>query len=177
MPDIQVLRGPTSLLEIKSTSRPPIIGFTNTKCHPSRPINHLELNRLEQSSHTKAFLYPNSQYENAKSLDELPVPNPSETFFVTVAIHSNKEYITLSFNANLGFIRSITDEDNKIFHEAAQTTSERLSDAWKTFIHCHTIKTPTSKQPNTSTHKTSITKNDSKTFGSTTRIRQCWTRP
>ena len=132
---IQVLSGPTSLLEIQSTSRPPVvIRHLNIKCHPSRPIDSSQLDTPQPPSNPQAFLYSNDQYNNANSIEELPLTNLSKTFFTTVAIHSDKENLTPPFNANLGSIRPITDEDTKTCHEAAQTTSAQLSDAWGVII-------------------------------------------
>ena len=164
-PHTQVLSGPTSLLEIQSTSRPPVvIRHQNTKCHPSRPIDSSHLDTPQPPSNPQASLYSNDQHNNANSTEDLPITNLSKTFFTTVAIHSDKENLTLPFNANLGCIRSVTDEDTKAFHEAAQTTSAQLSDAWETFIHCHTFQAPLKEHIKT-THPSSFTpKSNSKTW-------------
>ena len=162
---IQVISGPTSLLEIQSTSRPPVvIRHPNTKCHSSRPVDSSQLDTPQPPSNPQAFLYSNDQYNNANSIEDLPLTNPSKIFFTTVAIHSDKENLTLPFNANLGSIRPITEEDTKTFHEAAQTTSAQLSDAWETFIHCHTSQAPLKEHTKTTHPSSSTPKSNPKTW-------------
>ena len=158
---IQVLSGATSLLEIQSTSCPPVI--PRTKCHPSRPIDLSHIDIPQHPSIPQVFLYPNDQFDNANSIENLPLTNPSKTFFTTVAIHSNKENLTLLFNTNLGFIHPITNDDTKIFHEAAQATSRQLSNAWETFIYCHTSQDPFNKHLKTTHPSNSMPKSDSRT--------------
>ena len=94
----------------------------------------------------------------------MPITNPSKTFFTAVAIHSDNENLTLPFNANLGSIRPITDEDTKTFHEAAQTTSAQLSDTWETIIHCHTFQAPLKEHIKTTHPSSSTPKSNSKTW-------------
>ena len=72
--------------------------------------------------------------------------------------------MTLPFNANLGSIRPITNDDTNIFHEAAQATSKRLSNAWETFIHYHTFQNPLNKHLKTTHPSSSMYKSASKTW-------------
>ena len=82
------------------------------------------------------FLLPSDQYNNADTIEELPITEPSKLYFTTVVIHSNKDNISLPFNANLGFVRPMTAEDHSDFHQAAEDTSKQLSSVWSTFVQC-----------------------------------------
>ena len=136
-PDIHVISGPTSLSNAKSMlSPPPPYYMPNTKCHPNRPIPNSDSEPVLPPSSPHAHLFPSAQYSEANSLKELPITDPSNIFFTTIAVHSTKDNTYLSFNAHMGFIRPMTNDDILSFQEAADTTSKQLADMWETFLSC-----------------------------------------
>ena len=127
--DLQVLSGPTSLSSIPSTismSNDKLSLGRNTKCHPSEPLFAEETDISSPLSLPHAFLLPSNQYYDADTIEELPITEPSKTYFTTVVIHSSKDNISLPFNANLGFVRPMTAEDHSDFHQVAEDTSKQL---------------------------------------------------
>ena len=63
----------------------------DTKCHPSRPIPDSDSEPVLSPSSPHAHLFPSEQYSGANSLKELPITDPSNVFFTTIAVHSIKD--------------------------------------------------------------------------------------
>ena len=163
-PDIHVISGPTSLSNAKSMLSPPGPHYMpNTKCHPSRPIPNSDSEPVLPPSSPHADLFPSARYSEANSLKELPITDPFNVFFTTIAVHSTKDNTYLPFNANMGFIRPMTNDDILSFQEAADTRSKQLADMWETFFsyqnqYLHSIHNSTEqKQSNSSAYACSHT--------------------
>ena len=119
-PDIHVISGPTSLSNARSILSPPsLYSMPNTKCHPSRPKADSDSEPVSPPSSPQAHLFPSAQYFKANSVKELPITDPSKDFFTAIAVHSTKNNTYLSFNANVRFIRPMTNDDK----HNQQTTS------------------------------------------------------
>ena len=56
-------------------------------------------------------------------------PDCTETFYATVAVKCNWPKTSIPFNAKLGIIRPISNEDNNEFIDAANNTSKCLADS------------------------------------------------
>ena len=65
------------------------------------------------------------------SFSELPIL--CETFYTTVVIRSTKNEVSLPFNANLGFIQPQIPENEQVFHDAANHTTDQLASTWSYF--------------------------------------------
>ena len=72
-----------------------------------------------------------------------------EVYPSAVLVRSNKNEVTLPLNSNLGVIRPKTNEDDLLWHEAAEHTAEKLSDSWFNFL---TSQTCVLQCNSTSTH-------------------------
>ena len=64
-------------------------------------------------------------FQHLTSFSEMPIL--CETFYTTVVIRSTKDKVSLSFNANLGFIQPKTPENEHVFHDAANHTADQLA--------------------------------------------------
>ena len=56
-----------------------------------------------------------------------------QTFHTTVVIRSDRNKVSLPFNANMGFVRSKNSEDEQAFTEAANHTTDQLASSWLQF--------------------------------------------
>ena len=61
------------------------------------------------------------------------VPSFLQTFHTTVVIRSNRNKVSLPFNANMGFVHSKSSEDEQVFTEAANHTADQLASSWLQF--------------------------------------------
>ena len=50
-----------------------------------------------------------------------------------MVIRSNRNKVSLPFNANMGFVRSKNSEDEQVFTEAANHTADQLASSWLLF--------------------------------------------
>ena len=61
------------------------------------------------------------------------VPSFLQKFHTTVVVRSNKNKVSLPFNANLGFVRPKTSADQQVFQDAADHTADQLASSWLQF--------------------------------------------
>ena len=61
------------------------------------------------------------------------VPSFLQTFHAHVVVRSNKNKVSLPFNANLGFVRPQTSADQQVFQDAANHTADQLASSWLQF--------------------------------------------
>ena len=80
-----------------------------------------------ESPHIAGILVPQDNNSLSDVLSFL------QTFHTTVVIRSNRNKVSLPFNANMGFVRSKNSEDEQVFTEAANHTADQLARSWLQF--------------------------------------------
>ena len=80
-----------------------------------------------ESPHASGILVPQSH----DSLND--IPSFLQTFHAHVVVRSNKNKVSLPFNANLGFVRPQTSADQQVFQDAADHTADQLASSWLHF--------------------------------------------
>ena len=56
-----------------------------------------------------------------------------QTFHTTFVIRSNRNKVSLPFNANMSFARSKNSDNEQVFTEAANHTADQLPSSWPQF--------------------------------------------
>ena len=116
--DLESLSTSSSLAGFPNFSSP---NYNHPKCSPSQPLPEPDLEPIQ----TGILL---SEDHMNSSLDFSDV-DFQEVYQTTVLVRSNKNKVTLPLNSNLGIIRPKTNEDDLIWHEAAEHTADQLSDS------------------------------------------------
>ena len=101
--------------------------FISTKCCSSEPIPEPETEELNSSIY-QAYVYDGDK--TPLSIEDLKFPDCTKTFYATMAVKCNQPKTSIPFNAKLGIICPISNEDNNEFIDAANNTSKRLADSW-----------------------------------------------
>ena len=140
-PGIEVLSGPVSLnklgkftspltfekeMSLMSSSRTSA-NFVNTKCCSSKPIPEPETKELNSSIY-QAHVYDGDKTPLA--IEDLKFPDCTEIFYATVEVKCNRPKTSIPFNAELGIIHPVSNEDNNEFIDAANNTPKHLADSW-----------------------------------------------
>ena len=90
--------------------------------------------------------------ETPDSVWEDKVPNVCVAHCTTLAVESKWKKTSIPENVILGYIRDITNEDDAVLKEAADTTAKQLADGWLTWANTQSPP-PSSPLPMKTGHK------------------------
>ena len=112
----------SSLADFPKFSLP---SYNHPKCHPSQPLPEPDLESIQTG-----ILLSRDHMNSPLDFSDIDF----QVYQTTVLVRLNKNKVTLPLNSNLGVIRPKTSEDDLIWHEAAEHTTQQLSDSWFSFI-------------------------------------------
>ena len=130
-PGVKVLSGPFDLSQISSHVTPATTHSNND------PVYSAQLVDLPET--------PDSVWEDK-------VPNVCVAYCTTLAVESKSKKTSIPENVILGYIRDMTNEDDAVLKEAADTTAKQLADGWLTWANTHSPP-PSSPLPMKTGHK------------------------
>ena len=130
-PGVKVLSGPFDLSQISSHVTPATTPSNNDPLYSARLVDLPET--------------PDSVWEDK-------VPNVCVAYCTTLAVESKSKKTCIPENVILGDIRDMTNEDDAVLKEAADTTAKQLADGWLTWANTQSPP-PSSPLPMKTGHK------------------------
>ena len=130
-PGVKVLSGPFDLSQISSHVTPATTPSNNDPLYSARLVDLPET--------------PDSVWEDK-------VPNVCVAYCTTLAVESKSKKTCIPENVILGDIRDMTNEDDVVPKEAADTTAKQLADGWLTWANTQSPP-PSSPLPMKTGHK------------------------
>ena len=122
-PGVKVLSGPFDLSQISSHVTPEATRPNSDPCYTARLVDLPET--------------PDSVIEE--------VPDMCVTYSTTLAVESKLKKTSIPGNVILGDVRDMSNDDDAILEEAADTTAKQLADGWLTWV--NTQQPPLSSKP------------------------------